>query len=298
MAPLKQTDFANGTIVEDEFLDRIQEVNAPLAWNMRAQASGTSVLVAGAPEEGIAAIVIEGKMRYNEANATVNMTGKPAGTYGIWAVTTADDNVPTFTLSANTPATTRPVGAAFARRIATVVWSGTAITSIVQIAGYTTHGHMHVAGADPLPNGSVAPAMLGEIPYWKSTAFSVNVPHGNYFNVNPPGSVTRGGFVVNTVDPQDINVPIDGAYSFGMMAHYPNLSGGTFRGATIFAQGGATYEAATPPLPPTSFGNNFVTATGMQHMLAGHWLNFSLFHDQGSTINDVFVTIWVARLGS
>lgn len=297
MAPLKQTDFANGTIVEDEFLDRIQEVNAPLAWNMRAQASGTSVLVAGAPEEGIAAIVIEGKMRYNEANATVNMTGKPAGTYGIWAVTTADDNVPTFTLSANTPATTRPVGAAFARRIATVVWSGTAITSIVQIAGYTTHGHMHVAGADPLPTGSVTPTMLSIIPYWKSTQFSVSIASGNYINIAPPGSVTRGGFVVNTASPIDVNVPIDGVYSFGLMIQYPNVSGGTFRAAAIFAQGNATYEAATPPLPPASFGNHVVTATGMQHMLAGHWLNFAGFHDQGSTLNNVLVTVWVAWLG-
>ena len=106
--------------------------------------------------DAAAVLSIHGKMRWAEANkATASFTGQPAGTYGIWATTTSLDSDPSFTMAYSLT----PPGGTYQRQLGSVVWSGSALSSLIQIVGYERHSFMH-STADPLPDASVSLAML------------------------------------------------------------------------------------------------------------------------------------------
>ena len=157
--PSINTTFAAGDKLPSAFVNRLQEFLASLSVNCYPRVSGTLVVLdAGANDQAVA-LAIGGKFRYRETSTSVNMTGQPAGTYGIFAITTNDDTSATFTLQA---ALSSPPGS-YVRRIATVVWNGTSITKLTREAGYGTHGFMHAPdGADPIPQGAIGSNQIAD----------------------------------------------------------------------------------------------------------------------------------------
>lgn len=157
--PSINTTFAAGDKLPSAFVNHLQAFLASLAVNCNPRISGTWVVLnAGANDQAVA-LAIGGKFRYRETSTSVNMTGQPAGTYGIFAITTNDDTSATFTLQA---ALSSPPGS-YVRRIATVVWNGTSITKLTREAGYGTHGFMHALdGADPIPPGAIGSNQIAD----------------------------------------------------------------------------------------------------------------------------------------
>lgn len=154
-------DFVDGvTVVSADFLDRIQEVQAGLATNMALAISGTSVVLNAGTGNSVSSLTIGDKFRYVESPQTISFTGSDSsGSYGIWATTTATDTNPSFTL-VKVAGSSSP-SATYYRLVGTVDWNGsTTLSNLVQVAGYNTHAHMHVAGVDPLPAGSVTSSQI------------------------------------------------------------------------------------------------------------------------------------------
>jgi microcystin-dependent protein len=157
----KQVDFAVGTVVSDTFLDRLQELSAAGAWNCVLRITGTSVQVVASTGQDASAIVLQGHMRYVESTQTAAFTGSDAsGTYGLWAVTGSDDNDPAWSL-VKVAGTASPSGFAYVRKLGTVSWSGTALSALDQIAGFSKHAHLHQVGAgDELPSNAVGTTQI------------------------------------------------------------------------------------------------------------------------------------------
>lgn len=156
-------DFVDGvTVVSADFLDRIQEVQAGLATNMALAISGTSVVLNAGTGNSVSSLTIGDKFRYVESPQTISFTGSDAsGSYGIWATTTATDTNPSFTL-VKVAGSSSP-SATYYRLVGTVDWNGsTTLSNLVQVAGYNTHAHMHVAGVDPLPVGSITASQIAD----------------------------------------------------------------------------------------------------------------------------------------
>lgn len=159
-APIQKT-FTLGTVVDSAWLNRIQEVEAPLAWNMGLQISGTSVVLPAGTGDKISAVVINGKMRYVEAPLSVSFVGQGAGPYGLWVTTGADDAINTFSLVAVAGAS--PPGVTNYRQIGSVSWSGTVLSALTLLAGYFSHGALHGGGgSDALPAGSITTSQLAD----------------------------------------------------------------------------------------------------------------------------------------
>lgn len=162
MTAPKQVDFVDGvTVVAADFLDRIQEIEAGLAINMALAISGTALVLNAGSGNLVSSITIDEKFRYLETPQNLSFTGSDAaGSYGIFATTTATDSNPSFALE-KVAGTGTPSSAAHYRKIATVSWDGsTTLSSLVQIAGYDKHGHMHTLTTDPLPAASVSSSQI------------------------------------------------------------------------------------------------------------------------------------------
>ena len=127
MAVAKQVNFALGTVVEPDYLDVTQEINAGLAWGFALSIVGATITATVPVEVGSMAIQIQGKMRYIESTISVSFGGGDAsGSYGIWTTTTATDVPnPGFALAkvlgGGNPA------AVFFRKVATVEWDQAAL---------------------------------------------------------------------------------------------------------------------------------------------------------------------------
>jgi microcystin-dependent protein len=160
MAAPKQVDFVDGTtVVSADFLDRIQEVQAGLATNAALAISGTNVVMNAGSGNDVSAMVIDERMRYVESPQVVSFSGSDSsGSYSIWATTSDNDSNSGFTLVKTLGATT-PTADNF-RRVGTVSWDGSALSSLVQLAGYNKHGYMHTLASDPLPAGSVSSTQI------------------------------------------------------------------------------------------------------------------------------------------
>lgn len=161
MTAPKQVDFIDGTtVVSADFLDRIQEIQSGLATNMALAISGTSIVLNAGSGNSVASITIGEKFRYVESPQSIAFSGSdPANTYGIWATTTATDTNPSFTL-VKVAGSSAP-SAAYYRLVGTVDWNGSsALSNLVQVAGYDKHGYMHTLSGDPLPSGSVSSAQI------------------------------------------------------------------------------------------------------------------------------------------
>lgn len=161
MTAPKQVDFVDGvTVVSADFLDRIQEIQSGLATNMALAISGTSIVLNAGAGNAVASITIGEKFRYVESPQSISFTGSDAAnTYGIWATTTATDTNPSFTLTK--VAGTAAPSATYYRLVGTVDWNGSsALSNLVQVAGYDKHGHMHTLAGDPLPSASVSSAQI------------------------------------------------------------------------------------------------------------------------------------------
>lgn len=161
MTAPKQVDFVDGvTVVAADFLDRIQEIQSGLAINMALSISGTSLVLPAGTGNDVSSITIGEKFRYLETPQNLSFSGSDsAGTYGIWATTTATDSNPSFSL-AKVAGAGSPV-AAYSRKIATVSWDGSStLSNLVQLAGYDKHGHMHTLAGDPLPASSVGSSQI------------------------------------------------------------------------------------------------------------------------------------------
>lgn len=162
MTAPKQVDFVDGvTVVAADFLDRIQEIEAGLAINMALAISGTALVLNAGSGNLVSSITIDEKFRYLETPQNLSFTGSDAaGSYGIFATTTATDSNPSFALE-KVAGTGTPSSAAHYRKIATVSWNGsTTLSNLVQIAGYDKHGHMHTLTTDPLPAASVSSSQI------------------------------------------------------------------------------------------------------------------------------------------
>jgi microcystin-dependent protein len=160
MTAPKQVDFVDGeTVVSADFLDRIQEVQAGLATNAALAISGTNVVMNAGSGNDVSAMVIDERMRYVESPQVVSFSGSDSsGSYSIWATTSDTDSNSGFTL-VKTLGTTTPTADNF-RRVGTVSWDGSALSSLVQLAGYNKHGYMHTLASDPLPAGSVSSTQI------------------------------------------------------------------------------------------------------------------------------------------
>lgn len=162
MTAPKQVDFVDGTtIVAAEFLDRIQEIQAGLAVNSALAISGTNVVLNAGSGNDVCSMTIDDKFRYIESPQVVSFSGSDStGSYSIWATTSNTDSNPGFTLT-KTAGTTIPVADNY-RRIGSVSWTSatSTLSNLVQLAGYSNHGHMHTAGVDPLPSGSITTAQI------------------------------------------------------------------------------------------------------------------------------------------
>ena len=174
MAVAKQVDFAIGTVVTDQFLDRIQELHAAAAWNAVLRISGSAVQLQGASGSGIVALVIDGHIRFMESVVSVSFSGAAAGTYAIWATTGASDADTSFSLArvsgAGTPAGT------YVRQLGTVEWDGSNFSALTQTSGWSSHAHLHAAGSgDALPAGSISETMI------QSSTYTQSVWHAEVF---------------------------------------------------------------------------------------------------------------------
>lgn len=147
----KLTDFEPGTNVTADFLDFIQEILSPAALGVVIDAaSSTQVrckIATDGSGSGQTSIVINGLPRYITSPVLATCSGG-AGTYNVYAVAGAG---PGFTLQVASGA-----GPANSRKVAEVVWSGSAITRIDQaVDAVSGHAHLHrPAGIDPLPTGT------------------------------------------------------------------------------------------------------------------------------------------------
>jgi hypothetical protein len=171
----KQVDFAVGTVVSDQFLDRIQELHAAAAWNAVLRISGSSVQLQGTTGPGLVAVVIEGHIRFMQSVVSASFTSAASGTYGIWATTGASDSDPTFALE-RVAGTGTPAGVTYARKLGTVAWDGSALSSLTQTSGWPSHAHLHADGAgDALPANAISPTMIQNASYVQA------VWHGEVF---------------------------------------------------------------------------------------------------------------------
>lgn len=142
----KEVDFVNGvTIVDEGFLDAVQEVLTGLAHNFRLEKqSSTAVRVAASTSNDQASITIMGKMRYATTTKSLTITGS-AGTYNIYA--TADTLDRDFALELSS-------GASLAtnyRKIGEVVWDGSSITEVHNLAGPATTHNPTLTGTVTVP---------------------------------------------------------------------------------------------------------------------------------------------------
>lgn len=198
MAASKQIDFETGTPVTADFLDRIQEIQSGLATNLALTlSSSTTVTLPAASGNGAVSLTIGDKFRYIESPIVVTFSGSDSsGSYGIWATTTSDDSVSSFSVEkvagSGTPTAT------YSRQIGTVSWSGTALSSLVQAAGYSDHGYMHTLAGDPLPAGSVSASQIvdGTITLTElaSSLQQLLVPTGSILSFG--GSSAPSGFLL------------------------------------------------------------------------------------------------------
>lgn len=126
----KETDFVNGvTVVDESFLDAVQEVLTGLAHNFRLEKqSTTAVRVVAGASNSQASITIMGKMRYTTTTKSLTITGG-ANTYNIYA--TADTLDRDFALEQSSGAS----AATSYRKIGEVDWDGSAITDVRNLAG-------------------------------------------------------------------------------------------------------------------------------------------------------------------
>lgn len=160
MAASKQVDFDTGTPVTADFLDRIQEIQSGLSTNLSlVLSSSTTVTIPASAGNGVVSLTIGDKFRYIEAPAVVTFSGSDAsGSYGIWATTTSDDSVSSFSVvkesGSGSPSAT------YYRQIGSVSWDGSALTALSQTAGYADHGYMHTLAGDPLPAASVSASQI------------------------------------------------------------------------------------------------------------------------------------------
>lgn len=165
--PIVQIDFETGTIVSADFLDRIQEVHAGLAWNCALQWSpgSTTVTVPAGTGNAAACLNIGGKMRLVESPLSITFspsTFPTTGIYNIFATTSSNDNDRSFSLEARLTSAGNP-SAAFFRNIGTVSWNASTsqIVYVQPTAGHEKHAHTHMsAGNDPLPADSVSSGMI------------------------------------------------------------------------------------------------------------------------------------------
>jgi hypothetical protein len=128
----KQIDFTdNVTIVPAAWLDRMQEMHAPGAWNFSPEIVPPATLRINAGVGELAATIwIAGHMRYNESAVSLVFSGgDSAGLYGIWVATTSDDSLTAFTIAKAVTASAPPD--AIKRRVATVSWDGTKLSNLI-----------------------------------------------------------------------------------------------------------------------------------------------------------------------
>jgi hypothetical protein len=129
----RETDFVHAvTPVSEDFLDALQEVSSALSTNTRVVQSSTTQIqiVPGNSDGGTLGVVINGKLRYASGVKTQTISGS-AGTYNVWV--TADAAGRDFAIAFATTST--PAGITNYRKVASVVWSGTAITSFTSYLG-------------------------------------------------------------------------------------------------------------------------------------------------------------------
>lgn len=177
MADDKQVDFVDGvTPVMAQWLDTSQEFQQGAAWNVAPQISGLNVVLSAGTLEKAVGLIIKGKMRYITSSASVSLSSASDGNHGIFAVTTANDDVTTFTLETH-PVPTTPTSSTFFREIARVTKSSGSLTQITILAPYVKHASQHMAGgADALPPGSVTAAQIQDGTITKAKLASVLKP--------------------------------------------------------------------------------------------------------------------------
>ena len=174
-----------GTVVSDTFLDRLQEVSSAGAWNCVLKISGTTIQVIASTGQDAAAVVVQGHMRYVESTLTITFAGGDAsGAYGIWAVTTSDDNDPAWLL-VKVAGTASPSGYPYVRKLGTVSWSGTDLSALNQIAGFEKHAHLHQVGAgDELPANAVGTSQLVSSSVTTAKILDANVTTAKILDAN------------------------------------------------------------------------------------------------------------------
>lgn len=151
----KGIDYETGTNVTADFLDAVQEVLSPLAEGVVIDAASSTQarckVATDGSGSGQTSIVINGLLRYITAPVLApSLTGSGAGTYNLYAVAGAG---PGFTLQ-----TAAGAGPTDSRKVAEIVWSGSAIDRIDQMVDAVSgHAHRHrPAGTDPLPTGAAS----------------------------------------------------------------------------------------------------------------------------------------------
>lgn len=302
MADDKQVDFVDGaTAVTEQFLDRIQEVNQALAWNLNVTISGTSIVVGAGTLENTSSLVIKGKMRYNNTALTINFSALAVGTYGIWANTVASDATTGYTIQA-VLGTGTPAGVTYTRKLATVEWTGAALQNIILLSPYLKHGQMHSStGGDPLladsitadqivngsigtseiAEGAITPSKLSIIPFARGSKTAYTIASGSYtalsFETTPP--TQRGGIFWNSGTPDRLICPVAGVYIVTVNARIGPVAnaGASFKQIELL-KNGVVVEASND-----NFGTYaYPSISYIDYLNAGEFVSSQALQDYGT----------------
>lgn len=178
---IQQEPFSRDEILPSWFCNRIQDRLAPLVRLRLELANPTTVQALAGTNDDASSLNIAGNWRFNEATVSRAHPGGAAGTYLIFATgraqdirqspaTNSDFTVYAWTLAIVPDLSTPPIVAGSVeiyRRIGRCVWSGTAITSLVQEVGERAVGLVAstvAAGDDArFPTADEKIAMLGSV---------------------------------------------------------------------------------------------------------------------------------------
>jgi hypothetical protein len=160
--PVHTTFVDSVTAVVAAWLNRMQEMNIGLIRVKSISITTTNFVLACGAGQDACVININGQMRTAEANKTLSFSGSDSpGTYGIFAQIASSDVDPAFSLTKvadpGVPSVTHY------RKLATVYWDGSSLSSLVTEPGIgqTSHASQHApGGSDPLVAGSISGANL------------------------------------------------------------------------------------------------------------------------------------------
>lgn len=172
--------FVRDEVYPSWFVNALQNLLSVAAFQFRvSQQDATHLQVVASANEGAAVIAIAGLWRWNEATVTVAHPGGAPGNYPVF-VTAINDNIVatpapytddtnrSFGLSIVAPGATPPIVPGTVdqfRLVATAVWDGAAITSLIPaVPLLPAHAGTHeLGGSDPITPSGIGAAAAADL---------------------------------------------------------------------------------------------------------------------------------------